>query len=254
MTLFIIGIGLNDEKDVTVKGLETIRSCDEAYMENYTSLISCSVSDLEKFYEKKITVVDRKFVEQTDTLVTAARNKKIALLVIGDPFGATTHIDLMLRCKKGNVGFKIINNASILIAVGITGLQIYKFGKTTSIPYPDKGFRPETSYEVIKQNKILGLHTLLMLDLKPEQNKFMTIAEAIDILLEIESRKKQNVFTEGTFCVGVARIGSDDFAIKSGKASDLLKEDFGAAPHSLIVPGELHFVEEEALIDSSTGL
>ncbi len=247
MALYLIGIGLNDEKDITVKGLEAIRSCDSVYLENYTSLMACSVSDLEKYYGKKIAVVDRKFVEQTDTLIAAAKNKNIALLIISDPFGATTHIDLMLRCKKENVSFRIINNASILTAVGITGLQIYKFGKTASIPYPEKSFKPETSYEVIRQNKILGLHTLLLLDLKPEQNRFMTIAEAISILLGLESEKKHDVFTESTFCVGCARIGSNDFVIKSGKASDLMVADFGKQPHSLIVPGELHFVEEEAL-------
>ena len=247
MTLYLIGTGLNDEKDITVKGLATIRSCDAIYLENYTSLMNCSVSDLENFYGKKITVVDRKFVEQSDELANVAKNKNIALLVIGDPFGATTHIDIMLRCKRQGVDFKVINNASILTAIGITGLQIYKFGKTTSIPYPDKNFRPETSYEVIKQNKILGLHTLLMLDLKPDQNKFMNVAEAINILLELESRKKQNVFDKNTFCVGCARIGSNDFIIKSGSADELLKKDFGNQPHSLIVPGELHFVEEEAL-------
>jgi len=247
MTLYLIGTGLNDEKDITVKGLETIRDCDEVYLENYTSLMNSSVENLEKFYDKKITVVDRKFVEQTETVVNAAKHKKVALLVIGDPFGATTHIDLMLRCKKENINFKVINNASILIAVGITGLQIYKFGKTTSIPYPDKNFRPETSYEIINQNKILGLHTLLMLDLKPEQNRFMTISEAINILLEIESRKKRGALTKDTFCVGCARIGSNDFVVKSGTAEQLLKENFGKPPHSLIVPGELHFVEEDAL-------
>ena len=247
MTLYLIGTGLNDEKDITVKGLETIRNCDAVYLENYTSLMNCSVSDLENFYGKKITVVGRKFVEQSDELANLARNKNIALLVIGDPFGATTHIDIMLRCKRQGVDFKIINNASILTAIGVTGLQIYKFGKTTSIPYPDKNFRPETSYEVIRQNKILGLHTLLMLDLKPDKNRFMTVAEAINILLELESRKKQNVFDKNTFCVGCARIGSNDFIIKSGSADELLKKDFGNPPHSLIVPGELHFVEEEAI-------
>lgn len=247
MTLYLIGTGLNDEKDITVKGLETIRGCDEVYLENYTSLINCSVNDLEKYYGKKITVVDRKFVEQTDSIVAAAKNKKVALLVIGDPFGATTHIDLMLRCRQQNVDFKIINNASILTAVGITGLQIYKFGKTTSIPYPENSFKPETSYEIIRQNRLLGLHTLLLLDLKPEQGRFMTVAEAIEILLEIESRKKQDVFTKNTFCVGCARIGSDDFVIKAGTAAELQDHDFGKAPHCLIVPGELHFVEEDAL-------
>lgn len=247
MALYLIGTGLNDEKDITVKGLEAVRLCDEVYLENYTSLINCSVADLERYYGKEIRVVDRKFVEQTDKLVSAAKNRNIALLVIGDPFGATTHIDLMLRCKQQGVSFRIINNASILTAIGITGLQIYKFGKTTSIPYPEKSFRPETSYEIIRQNRILGLHTLLLLDLKPEEGRFMTIAEAIEILLEIESRKKQNVFTEDTFCVGCARIGSDDFVVKAGTAGELGGYGFGKAPHCLIVPGELHFVEEDAL-------
>ena len=247
MVLYLIGIGLNDEKDITVKGLEAIRRCEEVYLENYTSLMACSIEKLESYYGRKIKIVDRKFVEQTDMLTRVAKTKDIALLVIGDPFGATTHIDLMLRSKKEGVSFKIINNASILTAAGITGLQIYKFGKTTSIPYPDKNFRPETSYDIINQNKLLGLHTLVLLDLKPEINRFMTAKEAIEILLEIESRRKKNVFTENTFCVGVARIGAGDFCIKSGKASEVMEAQLGKQPHSLIVPGELHFVEEDAL-------
>ena len=75
----------------------------------------------------------------------------------------------------------------------------------------------------------------------------MTVSEAIEILLEIESRKKQGVFTQETFCVGCARIGSDNFIIKAAAAKNLKKMDFGRQPHCLIVPGELHFVEEEAL-------
>ena len=247
MTLYIIGTGLNDEKSITVAGLEAIKECELVYMENYTSLMNVAPHSLENFYGKKINVVDRKLVEQDDRIISLAKDKKIAFLVIGDPFGATTHIDLMLRCKESGVDFKVINNASILTAVGITGLQIYKFGKTTSVPFPDKSFRPETSYEVIRQNRILGLHTLLLLDLKPEENRFMSVKEAIGILLEIESRKKHKVFTEDTFCVGCARIGSDNFLIRPGKASELMKGEFGEPPHSLIVAGELHFAEEDAL-------
>ena len=134
-----------------------------------------------------------------------------------------------------------------MTAVGIAGLQIYKFGKTTSVPYPDKNFRQETSYEVINQNRMLGLHTILLLDIRQDLKKYMTVAEAIGVLLEIESRKQQAVFTENTFCVGCARIGSSDFIIKAGTASQLKAFDFGRQPHCLIVTGELHFVEEEAL-------
>lgn len=245
--LYIIGTGLNDEKDITVKGLEAIRKSQVVYLENYTSLIDTKVEDLEKFYEKKIQVVDREFVEQTTIMTDEAKVKDVTFLVIGDPFGATTHIDLMLKCKRDNISFKVINNASVMIAIGITGLQIYKFGKTTSLPFPEKGFRPVTGYEVIKQNKILGLHTLLMLDLKPKEDKFMTIAQAIQILFDIEAERKEGIFTEDTLCVGAARIGSDNFTIKYGTAKELMKANFGKQPHSLIVPGELHFVEEEAL-------
>ena len=253
MTLYIIGTGLNDEKSITVAGLETIRECELVYMENYTSLMNCTHGSLEKFYGKKIKIADRKLVEQDNEIISLAKDRKIAFLVIGDPFGATTHIDLMLRCKENGVDFKVINNASILTAVGITGLQIYKFGKTTSVPFPARNFRPETSYEVVRQNKILGLHTLLLLDLKPEEKKFMSAKEAISILLEIESRKKQKVFTEDTFCVGCVRIGSGEFEIHTGTAAELLNRSFGDPPHSLIVTGELHFAEEDALKIWKTG-
>lgn len=247
MTLYLIGIGLNDEKDISVRGLETIRSCDAVYLESYSSLLNCSIPDLERFYGKRVIAADRKLVEQSEELITAAVNKNVALLVIGDPWGATTHIDIMLRCRQKSIHFKVINNASIITAVGITGLQIYKFGKTTSVPYPDRNFRPETSYEIINQNSLLGLHTLLLLDIRPDLGKFMTVAEAIDILLEIESKRQQRVFTPETLCIGCARIGSDDFIIKAAAAKELKKSDFGRQPHCLIVPGELHFVEEEAL-------
>ncbi|MBI2144345.1 diphthine synthase [Candidatus Woesearchaeota archaeon] len=248
MALYLIGIGLDNEKDVSVRGMEAVRSCDLVYLEDYSSLLgSCSISDLEKFYGKKVIAAGRKLVEQSDEIITAAATRNVALLVIGDPWGATTHIDIMLRCKSKNIPFKAINNASIITAVGITGLQIYKFGKTTSVPYPDRNFRPETAYEVISQNRLLGLHTLLLLDIRPDLGKFMTVQEAVDILLEIESRRKQKVFMPETLCVGCARIGSDGFAIKSAAAKDLKKFDFGRQPHCLIVPGELHFVEKDAL-------
>lgn len=247
MALFLIGIGLSDEKDISVRGLEIIRSCDYVYLESYSSLLNCTIPDLERFYGKKIVAADRKLVEQSEEILAAAAVKNVALLVIGDPWGATTHIDMMLRCRQKNIPFRVINNASIITAVGITGLQIYKFGKTTSVPYPDKNFRPETSYEIINQNRLLGLHTLLLLDIRPDLGKFMTIADAIDVLLEIESKRQQQVFTEEAFCVGCARIGSDDFVIKAAAAKELKKFEFGKQPHCLIVPGELHFVEEDAL-------
>ncbi|MFH1181500.1 MAG: diphthine synthase, partial [Candidatus Woesearchaeota archaeon] len=224
------------------------RSSDIIYLENYTSaLINCPVEKLEKLYGKKILIAERELVEQSDRIVEEASKVNVALLIIGDPLTATTHLDIMMRAKKIGIPVKVVHNASILSAVAITGLQPYKFGKTVTIPFPEINFKPEIFYEVLRQNKILGLHTLLLLDLKPKEKRFMTVKEAIDILLEIDSRRKQEVFEENTLCIGIARVGSDDQKIVSGAAKDVRAEDFGKAPFSLIVPGELHFMEEEFL-------
>ena len=49
MTLHLIGIGLSDEKDISVKGLEVVKKCDIVYLENYTSKLQCSLENLKKF-------------------------------------------------------------------------------------------------------------------------------------------------------------------------------------------------------------
>jgi diphthine synthase len=125
-------------------------------------------------------------------------------------------------------------------------LELYKFGKTTSIPFPAKNFNPETAYDVIKENQKIGLHTLILLDLNPSMERFLTINDAIKILLGIEDKRQESIFTKNTDIVGCARIGGD-FKIKYGKAGILMEEDFGKPLHCMIIPGKLHFIEEEAL-------
>jgi len=170
MTLHLIGIGLNDEKDVSVKGLEVISMADYVFLENYTSKLQVPIKKLEEFYKKKIILANRELVESnSDEIINKSKDKDVAFLVIGEVFSATTHTDLFLRARKNNVKINIIHNASIITAVGITGLEIYKFGKTTSIPYPEDNFKPETAYDAIKSNQKSGLHTLVLLDIKPEK-------------------------------------------------------------------------------------
>ncbi len=239
--LYIIGIGLNDEKDITVKGLEAIKNCDKIYLETYTSKLQCSVEELEKFYENDIIKADRKLVEQSGEILEKAQKQHVALLVMGDIFSATTHFQIYKEAKEKNIDVKTINNASILNAVGQTGLQLYKFGRTASIPFHNKDVT--APYEVYKNNQKIGLHTLFLLDLKPDEEEYMTIGEAIQYLLRVSEED----FTRQTLCIGCARLGSNDATIKAGNAEELENEDFGMPPYSLIIPGEMHFLEEEAL-------
>jgi len=246
MTLYLIGLGLNDEKDITIKGLEAIKNCEHIYLECYTSLLQCTVEDLETLYGKKIIKADRELVEKKaeETILKHAKEANTAFLVIGDPLGATTHMDILTRAKELGIKTEIIHNTSILTAVGETGLQLYKFGKTTSIPFFKEGWA--TPYTVLEQNKKQGLHTLFLLDLDPLANKFMSIKEALDILLQTETKEKKGIITPFTQIIACARLGGDS-EIKVGAAADFLKKDFGKPPYCLIVPGSLHFMEEEIL-------
>ncbi len=248
MTLTLIGLGLGNEQDITLRGKAAIEAADIVYIENYTSLLQCSLHDLAKFYNKELIVADRNTTEQGDQkIIEEAKTKNIAFLVVGDSLSATTHIQLFKLAKEHGVEVRVIHNASILTAIGITGLELYKFGKTTSIPFLEDHPNLETPYNVIKENQKAGLHTLCLLDLKPAHDKFMTVNQAITTLENIEQRKQENIITENTIVVGCARLGTDNPLIKAGPLKNIATIDFGKPPHSLIIPGELHFVEEEML-------
>ncbi|MBW2965594.1 diphthine synthase, partial [Candidatus Woesearchaeota archaeon] len=172
------------------------------------------------------------------TILKNAKDKDVAFLVIGDPMCATTHTDLLLRAKKQNIKTKVINNASIISSIGITGLEVYKFGKTTSIPFDNKNIK--APFNVLQNNLKNNLHTLLLLDLNPKEKKFLTIKQAIEYLI------KQGI-KENQLVIGCARIGSDNPTIKKGTAKDIKNIDFSNPPYCLIIPSKLHFIEEEAL-------
>lgn len=246
--LYLIGLGLYDEKDLSLRALEILKGCDEIYAELYTGVFRGSTEKLEELTGKPVRILRREDLEEKpeENVLRNSRNMHIALLVPGDPLVATTHIDLILRARKLGIETKVIHSSSIYSAIGETGLQLYKFGKTTTLAFPEKGYFPTSPYDVIKENLSKGLHTLILLDVKAEEKRFMTVKEAIELLLDIEHRKTEGVFTPDRVCVGAARLGGDS-VIKVGTAESLRTEKFGDPPHILIVPGKLHFVEEEAL-------
>lgn len=275
--LYMIGLGLGNAKDITVNALEAIKKCNNIYLEHYTSIIGSSKEELEEFYGKEIIIADRDMVEKNaeDTILKNAKKSNAAFLVVGDIFGATTHTDLALRAKKENIKVKYFFNTSIMNAIGVTGLELYKFGKTPSMVFFQENWKPTSAYDVAKENKKQGLHTLILLDIKvsepsPEdilKNKsnkeagkpprFMTVNECLKQLLEIENNKKKEAqegnqefketFTNQTMAIGCARIGHDDFIVKYDTFENLIKFDFGKPLHCAIIPGELHFMEEDFL-------
>ncbi|KAJ3339563.1 diphthine synthase, partial [Kappamyces sp. JEL0680] len=164
MVLFVIGLGLADEKDISVKGLEAVKSCARIYLEAYTSILMVDKARLEAFYGKPVIVADREMVEtEADEILKNADTENIGFLVVGDPYGATTHSDLVLRAHEMGIATRVIHNASIMNAIGCCGLQLYNYGQTVSIVFFTDSWRPDSFYDKIKQNKSLGLHTLCLL-------------------------------------------------------------------------------------------
>lgn len=246
--LYLIGAGLFDEKDISLHGLEKLRESDFVYIELYTGFLHADLKKLEALCGREIKTLARKDIEERpeENVLRDAEHKTVSLLVPGDPMVATTHVDLLLRAKKRGIKTEVIHSSSIYSAVAETGLQVYKFGRTTTIAYPEGNYFPESPFDVVRENLERGLHTLCLLDVKADQSRYMTVNEGIRILLDIAVRRNDPLFNEKTPCVGIARLGGDA-TIKYGPAKEVMKLDFGGPPHALIIPGRLHYMEEEAL-------
>ncbi|HLN45335.1 MAG TPA: diphthine synthase [Candidatus Sulfotelmatobacter sp.] len=248
--LIFVGLGLNDEKGISLHGLEETRNADTVFMELYTNLLpEFSLKQFEALSTKKVNILSRSNLEEENgkIVLDAAKNGNVVFLVPGDPFVATTHVALRIEAEKRGIKTRVIHGASAISAViGVTGLHNYKFGKTVTIPFSENS--SETPYNVIAQNKMFGLHTLCLLDLRANEERFLSINEGIKQLLAVEEKKAKRVFTPETLAIGVARVGSQNQTAKADWAEQLIRHNFGGPPQTLIVPGELHFMEAEALI------
>lgn len=248
--LIFVGLGLAGAKDVTLRAIEAVRSCRRVFAEFYTSrLVGATQSQLERTLGASVEVLGREDVEKhAERILEEAARHRVAFLTAGDPMTATTHQDLRLRAEAAGVRTRIVHGISIQVAAaGACGLQSYKFGKTTTLAFPTERFFPESPYEAIRDNAARGLHTLVLLDIQAERERFMRSHEAVDLLLRLEDRRNEGVVRPATHLVALARVGSDDERIAYGSARRLRELDLGEPLHTMIVPGSLHFAETQAL-------
>jgi diphthine methyl ester synthase len=197
----------------------------------------------------------------SDDILENADKVDVAFLVVGDPFGATTHTDLLLRARSLKIPTYTIPNASIMSAIGCTGLQLYNFGQTVSMVFFTDTWKPSSFYDRLAENATLGLHTLLLLDIKVKEQsyenmargrkvyeppRFMTVAQCANQMLEIEEERKEGVYTAESLAVGVARVGARDQEIVTGTLKELGESDLGKPLHSLVLVGKrVHDLERE---------
>jgi diphthine synthase len=262
--VYFIGLGLGDHRDVTARGAAAIAASSRVFLEAYTSVLGVSPDALEAAFGKRVELAHRETVEsESDTILgPAIRGETVAFLVVGDPFGATTHTDLLLRARAAGVRTAVVHNASIMNAVGACGLQLYAFGATISLPFFRDGWEPDSFYDRVAHNAAGGLHTLCLLDIKVREPdfdelvrsgrrvfrapRFMTVNRAVRQLLLVEARRGGGVCGPATRAFGVARVGQESERIVAGTLAELLTVDFGPPLHSLVlVGGPLHDMEAE---------
>jgi len=246
-SLAFIGLGMYDERGISLMGLERARASEIVLLEGYTNALpGLDIHSLESLLNKEIRVVDRKYVEDGRELLASAESSNVALLVAGDPFVATTHVDLRIRAARRGIRVEVHHAPSIIsVAPGEVGLQNYKFGRSATITFAPP--LSEVPYDTLKQNRLSGLHTLFFLDLRAEEGRFMSVGEGIGSLELMEERRGEGVINPDLIMIGVARAGGPTQLIRAGRSDEVRRIDFGQPPHALIIPGRLHFMEAEAL-------
>jgi len=249
--LAFIGLGLGDDRDLSPRGRERLRRCSAIFSETYTSVLAPgSLERLGQELGLPIVTLPRNQVEAEGPVLEALEHHAhVGFLVAGDPFAATTHVALRLAAEKAGHSWTYLPNASVLTAApSFLGLQHYRFGRTVSIPFPAPGFAPRSPLDGIAQNRAQDLHTLVLLDLRPEEGRFMTANEALRILAERDADSPDPVLPPELMVAVVARVGSESARGWYGPRSRLEDVHFGPPLHALVVPARtLHFEEQAAL-------
>lgn len=229
--LYLIGLGLNRD-GISKYGLEIAKRCKKVYLENYTVEFPYALDELIEVVGKDIKQVERERVEDL-SLVDEAKRKDVALLVYGSPLTATTHISLLQECIASGVKYKVIHSASVLDGVGETGLQIYKFGKTTSMP----GFEADSYIDVVKDNQKIDAHSLILVDIG------LRFSDSVE-KLERDAKEKKLKLDK---IIVVSRLGEGRQKITYDSMKNLKELRGMGAPFSFIIPSKLHFMEKDFL-------
>ena len=245
--LWFVGLGISGAKSIPLEAQEVLAKADIVYLEQFTSPIGKSdLSKIRKMTKGEFRPAKRWLVEDGNEILKNSKRKKVVLLSYGDPYIATTHIELRTRAIEEKIKTKSIHASSSLTSmIGECGLHFYKVGRIATIMSEMKSLT--TPYYVIYKNIIEGNHTVLLLEYNQDKDFFLDPKDALMGLVETEKGQKRNVIDSSTYAVVASRVGFASQSIISGKISSLKKVDFGKPPHTVIITGRLHFTESDAL-------
>jgi len=257
--LRLIGIGPGDLGLMTVNAIEAAKESDHRFLEGYTATLPPEQEGVLEDLIGSWTRLMRPDVEKPDELLRLARSSTVALLVVGDPMQATTHVDLLLRAKDAGLDTEMIPGISATtMAITMSGLQSYRFGRQVTLPFPYGDYLPVSPLRYILDNRSRNLHTLVLLDLDPtglgvESPVHMSPAEAGGILLkmvekyEIEGGSKEDL-VEGILdwpVIVLSDLGMVDCRVCSTNLRNV-SDVKGGRIHCLILPSSMDDLEQSS--------
>ena len=273
--LVLVGIGPGTVETMTTEAIEIAKAADFRRYEAYTALwpedelanLVAIIGPIEK--------VMRPEVENPEEILGLAKDNLVALLVVGDPLQATTHVDLQMQAAEQGIDCKIVHGISITnLVTGAIGLSNYKFGRQTTITYPYNGWIATSPLEVIAVNRAQGLHTLALLDLDPTgagtgKQKPMEPRDAVVSLIAMVEKlvgAKDNLPNESVLeqlkVAAAESICTEIYAIPVVLCSDMgtpqqsivttdvagLQLEEGGRMNCLVFPASTSDVEDKALL------
>lgn len=245
--LWFAGLGISGPDGLGTNTVKILKQADVVYLELFTNPIAKShVTKIKKIVKGRLKIAPRWLVEDGKEILQIAKKKKVVLLSYGDPYIATTHIELRTRAVLEKIKTYTIHAASGLTSlVGECGLHYYKVGSPVTITKEIQSTR--SAYHTIYQNLVVGNHTVLPLEYNQETKFFLDPKDAFSNLIVTEKEQSLKIIDESTYAIVASRIGSKTQCITGGTISSLQKVDFGSAPHTIVIPGKMHFTELNAL-------
>ena len=258
--LWLIGLGPGDLGLMTADAIEHARACDFRFLEGYTATLPGDQEDQLEGLVGEWKKAMRPMVEDPVEILSLANENSVALLVVGDPMQATTHVDLESHCAEQGIDFSVIPGLSATsLAVSLSGLQSYRFGRQVTLPFAYGEYLPTSPLEMIDSNYTNNLHTLVLLDLDPTgmgvetpqpmqpKQAVETLQAMFEKLVEHEGRVRESMTAAITNwdAVLLSDLGTSDQRVVSGDLEDIAKLT-GGRIHCLILPAEFSGLEREA--------
>ena len=245
--LWFVGLGISGISELSDNTISLIKNADTVYLESFTSPISETEKEqLANMCDGEFKIAKRWLVEDGNEILENAKKREVVLISYGDPYIATTHLELKTRAVTDKIETKTIHSSSIVSSlIGEIGLQYYKVGKILTIMNDPKSMI--TPYNTISNNLLSKMHSVILLEYNEDKSFFLAPQDALSLLLDAEKIQNRKIISLDTFAIIASRIGKSDQNITSGKISNLIKKEFGNPPHTIIIPGSLHFTESNAV-------